>query len=84
MNNNHERFHLCLNIYFRPFFGAMFVDVSKKPMQYTIGYIAMWTIFLLMEIGCIYTFFNAHELSISPIYAIGICIGASQVSKYNI
>lgn len=80
MNDNHKRFHRCLNGNLRSAFGVMFVDVSEKPMKCTIGYIAVWSICFIFEVGCLYAYFNAAQLSISPIYAIGTFVGASQVS----
>lgn len=80
MSENSRRFNGYINVSLRSFFGAMFVDVSEKRMRYTIGYFAIWTIYIFMEIGCLYAYFNANELSISPIYSIGTFISTSQVS----
>lgn len=84
MNDNYKRFDRCLNGSLRSAFGIMFVDVSDKPMKCTIGFIAVWSICFIFEVGCLYAYFNATQLSISPIYAIGTFVGASQVSNGSI
>lgn len=80
MNNNHKRFHWYVNIHLRSIFKIIFLDVNEKSMKCSIGFVVVLTILSIIEIGSIYTYFNGRELSISPLYAIGIFIGAIEVS----
>lgn len=80
MNQNHKRFHWYLNVHLRAIFKTMFLDVNEIPIKYSIGYFAILSILLVAVLGCVYTYFNAKQLSISPIYAIGISAAAMQVS----
>lgn len=58
----------------------MFLDVDERPIKYSIGFFAFSLLILIIPIGCIYAYFNSKQLAVSPIFAIGMCIGGIQVS----
>lgn len=81
MNINHKKFHCYLNIHFRSLLEAVFLDVNEKQMKNKIGYIGTLTIFFIAAIGSFYSYFNAEQLSISPIFALAYFFGLQQVNN---
>lgn len=78
---NNERFVWYLNEHFRSYFKSLFLNVNEKRVQNGFGFIAILSVYILFEFGCIYTYFNGKQLSVSPIFALGIFCATTQVSK---
>lgn len=58
--------------------------MNEQPMKCSIGSVAILMILSIFQIACVYAYFNADELSISSIYAIGLFVGGIQVSNSEI
>lgn len=84
MNTNHKKFHWYLNVHLRSIFKIIFLDMNEKPMKYSIGYFAIMSVLISAVFGCVYTYFNDKELSISPIFAIGMSVAPIQVSSFRL
>lgn len=81
MNDNQKRFHWLLNVHLRSVFKTIFLDVNEKATKCSIGFIAILMIMTVAQIGYAYTYSNAKQLSISPIFSMGVFLGAMQVSE---
>lgn len=84
MNSSYKRFHWYLSVHLRSIFKIIFLDVNEKPMKLSLGYFVLMSILLSAVFGCVYTFFNGKQLSISPIFAIGMSVAPTQVSSLRL
>lgn len=82
MNSNHKRLNWYFDIHLRSVLKIIFLNGDTNSIQHSIGFVAILAILLLAAISCVYTYANAKELSVSPMFAMGTFIGLHQVSSF--